>query len=415
MTQIVDLQRADALRTWLLDAAVAFGQTLQADAQTGDVPEAIDIARIDARAVLEERRRALDPVPYDGEDYFHQHVSQALGKADALVNPDHPRAGMPDRTGPLRPVLEQLLRDWEPPQGAATLYLLLDLAQQHRLEMALETLNLMLARGALTTVPAAWRKALGRKTVALGYTFAPLLVARNLLNEMPERTEYWTPECSVMTAAGLVQAEPDKWYPHLARFQPELETLQFGTRRSALRQVISGAGFRNLLIGSSAILPYAFRPDGTPLFKGGPEHLPTLNLLFQSDATPIKTSVSFETLHFQNRDVKLELPEIANQPEVREAYRAAMGPDWDPERTLESCSYSFMYLTNTKEDLSSDAGLRSFDRATAGSAAELSVLRAPEAVDHDSDDDMGSAWDAMDELQDLMRADDLLDAALGGT
>ncbi|SMX28196.1 hypothetical protein TRP8649_02311 [Pelagimonas phthalicica] len=412
MPELVQLQNAEALADWILDAAHAYGKTLVPNAQTGDVPEAIDRKRADARDVLEKRRRALDPVPYDGEDYFHRHVSQALGTADALSNPDHPRAGMPDRTGPLREVLERLLLQWVPSQGAATLYLLLDLARRHRLEPAVETVHMLLARGQVARTPADWHKAIGRKAVAIAYEFAPSTMARNLLKEMPNRNDYWSPDCSVMTAAGLVQAEPDNWYTHLSRFQPELATLKLGAQRSALRQVVAGAGFRNVLIGSSAILPYTFDPDGRPATPQSYRHMPTLELLFKSAATPIKTGVAYTTLYFQTRDAEFELPEIAKQPEVHDAYRAALGQDWDTERTLDTCSYSYMYLAGVSADLSVDAGLRRLHGATKALTKDLDVLGTEAKPPGAGDADALGAWGELEALEDLYRADNLLDEAL---
>lgn len=355
------LNRPEVFEEWLSKAIQAYAETLEPNIKSGLVGDADE--RLGAQAVFDARRKILAPARYDGEQSFQDYVTNAAGAANTAA----PREEGPlDRYRPLHTLdetVEKLLKRWEPRDGAGVLYLLLELAQKRRIEPALNRVSHLISGSKLASASAAWRRAIGRKAVALGSLFPDNLHAVPVLNELPGRSDFWSPTFSGMAATGLVQANPANWRSVFMRFEPSLRMLSKSQQKSNLRNIVGGAGLRNVLVESCASFPSVFGVDYTPHFNRSAAFAPSLDLIYSSAATPIKTEFEYITLNFKFRDVEYEIAEIVQDAEVEDAFRYAMGGSLQNLELAEVCQEDFRALTGVEPDWTDEAGLALLEEA----------------------------------------------------
>ncbi|SIS66102.1 hypothetical protein SAMN05421759_102147 [Roseivivax lentus] len=345
MTSLAVFDDPERLAHWLMGAAAGYGATLRPDPQTGATSD--DAAR-SATQLMEARAIALHPLSYSEEFSFNDHVLRAAGRRDAGIDAGTARGRLRMAGEMLDDALTLALRRWESRDGPEVLYMLLSLAARKRSDAALSAAREIFAKGRMGLLPENWKRAIGYQLTALAHAFARSLDGRQLLEDMPLRTDYWTASCSGMVCSGIVLNRPERWLPTVERFIDDLETLDRTVLRAQFQSVVNAASLSNVLVGTCTQLPVYWGLDLIEKPFRSERTVRVLEELFAAQTAPIDFHY-WGQLAFACGDAEMILRDATMHDDVQRAFerlaREQHATDVDGEYIYHACAERFTILT----------------------------------------------------------------------
>lgn len=330
--------RKAELVLWLRAAADAYGSTLCPDGDTGLV--ALD-TRLPHSKRVEIIKRGFGPITYDDEKSLADHVGAAMHALGLQLRQSvgydaHLRLEETVRSA----VLEALQR-WRSSEGEHVLYVLLGVALRLGVKEACDVALDLLARGRLAASSGNWKKALGVRMSDLGREqTGQSESAVQLLEELQDRADYWTPHMIGNVTSGLVAAQHQRWEPMFLRHLDEVEQLKPREQRMQYGRVADAVGVRDFIVDCLSMVPSAFGWDGKALPGSTQKEYRLIKAVLERRTSPLQLDREPGEPQFVRSDVHIELKAAAAEEKVVDGFKRVA-----PARDLDVIDVDFSQIT----------------------------------------------------------------------
>ena len=330
--------RKDDLVLWLRAASDAYGSTLQPDGETGVVgldPQLPHAQRVDII------RRGFGPINYDDDKSIEDHVSaavNALGRQlqNSLSFDAHLRIQENVRDA----ILEALWR-WRSGDGEHVLYVLLGVALRFDVKDASNVALDLLARGQLATSSDAWKKALGVRLSDLGREQArQSSSAAQLLEELHDRADYWSPRMLGNITGGLAVARQRAWKPMFLHHLEQVEQMKPREQRVQFGRIADAVGPRDFIVDCLSIVPTAYGWDGKEFPGSAKKEHRLFKAILEPCSSPFQLDREPSEPQFVRRDIQIDLKTAAYDEQVVDQFKRLA-----PAHDLDVIDMEFSHIT----------------------------------------------------------------------